>query len=556
MRKLIEIVSIIVILVTNIFPGERNKMLHFEITSEKDTFALKEPIFVTFKVTNSGTAIVFPFEYNSTDVITLNLYNDRGEKIAEADGYSEEERFTGVPSNREKQENLKTTPFKNGETIEWVENILSYFTISSPGTFYLAAVLRFAPQGVLVSSGKIKLCITMVNFKSFDVVFDPLKDFRLGLLEQFEVSGKSRTVYHLKSEFDFQDIASGTFKQELNGMPDLSIADFKDSQGNQELEYWKWLVWLKDNLLSLTYFTMNTPQKKIFTYKIVDNNAEIAGRPIFHQDKSVSVYVLSTKDMKKYDLNVYLFNVEGKFITKTLISSFDFKPHPMYVCVNLNFNKPQLYLAFGKNNNLPIILARIIDNVLTSEELFAEKNLFGSFSKPPQNLCVNLIHVFPDLTRLTQPLTKDEKELMRKYSSRDDSKITPAVIASITVQTEDRQALKLVKIPVSMEPDIEQQVKIIDIDLKNKYFPEREKIIYSDILQAEMSGLHAIFVSSEGIVYYFREGQHIVPVTGISPVFSNNIKLVQGEKLQVYLIYPDGKKGLSQKMLYEPKLPF
>jgi hypothetical protein len=71
-----------------------------------------------------------------------------------------------------------------------------------------------------------------------------------------------------------------------------------------------------------------------------------------------------------------------------------------------------------------------------------------------------------------------------------------------------------------------------------------------------MSGLHSIFVSSGGIVYYFREGQHIVLVTGISPVFSNSIKLVQGEKLQVYLIYPDGKKGLSQKMLYEPKLPF
>lgn len=535
--------------------AREKKMIAFDISIESEEFALQEPIYIDFKIKNQGDPIELPFAYDETDVVTLFLYNDKNEVIGTMDGYMQAEKSEGKSLFREKQGNLKTATLAKDQTLAWGEDLLTYFNLKQPGTYYIRAFLKFEPQSLALYSNKQKFAVLPSMHNYVDIINDPLSLFSVCYLKQFVKSNKWKTFYKIPSNHNLEeDYVSGKFRKSLGNSPLLSL------NGNSErLEPVKWIVWKDKQNIQYTNFYDEKPLKVIYTYDPGLDNFEIIGRPVCGIDSGLKIFLLTMSRSNEYCLLELSFSQDGKFKSKEELYTCNYRPSPFSICVN----KTTIYAAFGKNDTLPLQLINLSEKPCRGEEIFTDKSLLGLYEKHPDDLTLKVVGIIPDLvTMLTSAELKEREQFLKEIPKKVGDAmmkmkkaVSSSVLAAVTIKKKDKQVIKLVRIPVSNDPSPDEQVKIIHIDPDPLKISSKNNFIGANLIQAQYSGLNALFMSDNGALYYYRENEPLEAVAKSSPRLVNKSILLTGEKYKIFLLYPDEHKGVVSKLLFDPDLP-
>ncbi|MFW6221150.1 MAG: hypothetical protein ACOC4C_01685 [Fibrobacterota bacterium] len=482
--------------------------LKIELSNEK--FFSQQSIPVYVRMVNGPEDATIPYRFSETDVFTFELSNEQGKVLSKADGYTAVER-RGRKVIKTPQNKLQTKKLKAYEKMEIKEELLRFIPVNGSGSYNLKALFRFEPQGISLISNTVSFHVkenhcTWFDFNDSENVFFFIQYTGNSLIGH--ISSRKKTLGFRKgAAVSRPDLPEGL----------LSESDFVVRPDDTMHNYYRWILFKGETELMACKFYGDTFSE--FYSDTFTSPSSIIGRPVQHQDYSLSVTMISEKKKVhriKYDCD---FN----FIKDDHLINLDFIPRIITAETDI-FER--FYLAHDTEKVLPIKLKTFENNTIVGDRNVIDKKDIPFFSKDDTGTAIVTI-------------------LSLNVSVRNHNAM--ALLALLLVGNEWTSEVYMIKAPI--DPAEKDNMVLIKQPVGGLLIEENEEVIAGHIVEDNKRLLHAVFCSTHGKVFYSKQGQYpecVLTMTENSK-FPQLLVTLRGD---IHLIYNEPGFGIKQQVLH------
>ncbi len=496
---------------------------------------VSESLLIQLQLTNDTTPVEIPFQIDELGLVTLILYDEKGNLMAEADGRQKIYRRGGTPPHL-LPENLDIGELPPNETIEIDENLLEFMDIAQPGTYFLQARFVYAESGINAESAKAPFEVKSNECDWADYLVDQICAPVMFSLQHHADDNGSKSLLQISNprnpEYIFGRI---NLKLPPQVQPMISQADFTNAL-TFEHDLFRWIAWTDKKELYLVNFDVNKVLTGMLKPEINFEMDALLGRPIQHEDKGGAVLLSSKNDETGYKIHRLRFDQAGKTLDTKFIKEILPTPYPSAVAADW---RNYCYLIHGSKNRLPVFLHRF------NEKLESEQRLV---------------------------LTG------RHFRVRDDEEFYPVEVQIMCVQVDVKTNLSSaaalviasVERPVPMvylarypletyAEDILPSMKQVPLDFLEK----GETVVTADIAQTvagdfDLSSdfyLFALLGTSMGRVFAISPNeQPLLIKTGPQDKIRAVPRLIRGEDGSVHAFISTESSGMQHQVIYTPPI--
>ena len=504
----------------------------FDLAISRREFAMQEPVMLTFSLTSPDAAVMVPLHYSTTDAITVSVYDSTNTLISSATGYDALQRTQEEPVNILDQNELTKVELPAGKTLIWEQNLLSFVSVPGPGTYFIEAVFNFSPSAIAATSPRAELTIMETATRYCDIVTDHICITETYLLQCSSIDSEQVIAPHVAGPGIFPAWRSGRLSAKTTAPALVAKADFADHT-SFEYDLYRPFAWIDGNELVAAFFSTDSGEARIlFRHPVPAACPALFGRPVFHKDGSISVYI-SLPELPQKPVRKLTFSSQGALAADTTLAELDYIADPVSGTADWEGNS---YRIFGNAGGLPIrIMTESSRGKVSIGTLLTEEQLLGLFMVKPDPFSIRVMAIHADIGADAAPDT--------------------ALLALILIEDEKGRTVQTIRIPWNMAASSENTVRIDSPLFKSDLLKAGERIISGDIIQLPHGATHSVLISDTGTVFYSgaKDAYSVrlaVPSTGLSAV-----RLCKGQFGNLYLVHPVAAKGLASTLLYAVPRP-
>jgi len=518
---------------------ERNSMkldLDLELKTNEVVVGQSIPMLVTLKNKDKKSQKI-PFLIDTGIVTNFILYNEQEEIINEFNGVTIALN-EGMPPDL----TVSMVDLGKGESWNWDVDLLAYQRSFAIGKYFIQALYRFKDMDIEVKSKKEEFIVNSNQPVFMDVLQDQvmvnmLYTFQTHLVDK---SKDEEVLFNMGYNSKPGSFLFGcTLKLDSGILPTISKVEFANAMDFDHDTY-RWLAWKKDKSLFLT--SVFRDEIKVEPIEVATDlkNPTFIPRPIQHQDKGVSLFVLSEQSSKKFVITKINFNEEAKEVARDDIITIDYKPESISVSATYS---GEYHIVWGENGNLPVHWLKIDKKAkgkIKPIKIYPPKD---DKSKVDPNAPI------PDLLFLEPYLpigapTNHSILLSLSYGEQIEDKKKKDKLKDVGI----RVNLYQIMIESDNKDVIPGPSVLIEGEI-NKLSP-----LSGHVVQNHDQALMGVLGTNEGSIYYIPPSGEMTQLFELEPNLARFSKVVIGGKGSVELFYLEDKTGINISTLIGRKL--
>lgn len=485
--------------------------LVLELQNNEIFFQQNIPVMIRLEDCPQGIHI--PLSVTSTDVLSFELYDELGKIVSRGDGYTAVEN-RGRKTRRIAQELLPNKEIQTKGTIEFKEELLRYLEIKNSGNYTLKAFFKYKPDGINLTSNEIIIKVK----KNVCTWFDFIDSESLMFFVQHNSECLIGRVSSLQKTLGFRKGCSCS-------LPKLSLGTFSDVDfmvrpGDTAHNYYRWILFQTESGISACTFDGNS--FSIMKEPEVPLSGKLIGRPIQHEDYSLSVFLLNNKN----DIHVLTYDKDLKPLKDTLLTSLDYKTQLISSATDLSGKS---YIAYGVDKGFPVTL-----------EIFEKGTLIASETVINEK----------DLPFLKKSKSGSVKVSVLWLNASVKNQNSMALLALLLAEDEWSKKMYMVRIPLPLSQETIPQV--VEYAIGGLLIQSNENLVSGHIVQDNKGIMHAIAFSTYGNVIYSQSAVYpkLILESGSFPDGCHP-RLLVTLRGDIHMVYADRDLGIGQKILHQ-----
>lgn len=512
----------------NVFANKRGVNMQFELSLNKNTYIYQEPMYLTFKLTSHQTNVRVPLEYYETTAIRVSLFDENKNELQQTTGHEINSRVDGWRIMHEDQEKLETVVLPKKKTLEWTELLSNFVDIPGPGKYYVKAGFVFEPSGIDIEAEMYEINIIPSQAIYIDYLYDYISNPHNFMIITQKADQRTSHLAYITGRYIFPPSEGICLPETFPSGALIAKADFSYSK-TFEYDMFRLYAGIEDKSLMVGFvnYLDDFPETKI-SYKksALSENTALFGRPIQHEDKSITVFLSDGNGVESKRISI-----DGELVQSKNIDIQHSNPHPSY---NTALNDGTVYFVYGDNGSLPVCHTALNpDKSVNTSEVLSEKQILGSFSSKPESLDISILFMDP---------------LIRK------GEMDPCIVVMLLITEENKQYIKVVKVPWGENASAARTLEIHSPVIDPKLLKPNEKIVLGKSVRIVDYGLFSMIATNKGNVF-FSDGKSYEKCASVDPHNLSGVSLVESDGGDVYLLYPEKDRGLQTLKLFTlPKL--
>jgi len=493
--------------------------MKFEFEVPKSTVTVQESVPLSFRLHNDGPDTEVPFEYDSTDVLTLSLLDADGKVICRADGYDRMERH-GVWAPRVPQSELDTGTLPADGTMVWEEDLLLYMEVQEPGSYSLLAEFKFQPSGIDLQSQSIALEVTPNDPGWIDVVDDYVSIGMTYALQRTQSDGDHVGLMRLASSSRPVTFwKGGVVPLPPDAEPRISEADFVTRE-TFDHDLFRWIIWITAGNLQAIQFSDKAPVGPAREYHLGDGNWKLVGRPIQHFELGVSVLVMDQLD-DRAEVRCLNFSDHFELLDSIELPSLAAHPYPIATAADWSGSR---YIAFAEAGKFPVHLVEFVKE--------GEARRVARIG----NMQVPVIQREIDAGNTVRVLAL-------RISAKGLIPGSKAFLITAVSEGEHGITVLLCRMPLEAHIRVGETIQVDEIMLPEQILDADERLAGGAIAETGQSGLHAVLITSQGRLLHVTKGvdPQLIQETGEARIAVPGPFLTTSEDIHLFFGPGDGR---------------
>jgi hypothetical protein len=502
--------------------------MNFELEVLQNTVAMQENVTLRFSLHNDGPNTKVPFDYDSTDVLTILLLDTDGQVVCRANGYDRMERH-GVWERRVPQIELETGDLPSDATMIWENDLLVYMDVPEPGRYSLLAEFKFQPSGIELQSQRIELEVTPNNPGWIDVMDDYVSIGMTYVLQRTESRGSSLGLLQLAlNAYPATFWKGGILPLPVDAEPLISEADFATSK-TFDHDLFRWIVWIKSGNLQASRFSENSTIDPICEYLLGNGDWKLAGRPVQHIDFSVSIPVMNQLAGQS---QLKWLNFSDKFELQSSAELPTPAVHPQPVVTASDWFGMR-YITFAEAGQFPIHLVE-----MASDNSIRKTIRLTDMEIPAVQREINL--------------GNSVRVLALRVRVKGGTKDSRALLIVIFSEGEYGKRILLGRMPLETDLAPGDATQIDTIDLTHEILANDELLVGGAIAEATPSELHAVLTTSQGQLIHITKSAipKLIEQAGYTKITAPGPFLTTSRDIHLFSAHCD-RHGIIHRMIYQ-----
>ncbi len=495
--------------------------MKFEIKLSSDSIFSGDAATLEFILSSGPQEAKFPSGYQSSDVVSVILFNDYGEEIGRSTDFEAIRRWD--PSARlEKQADMEAINLPPNQEAKWKRGLTDYFGSLPPGQYGIQGEYNFKPSGIVLRSQMAKFQALPNETAWLDVVKDDAAIGMIYLAQQPTFSDQIMMHWRAVRE-PGKILKAAAMDFSSTGKPSLALTDYH-KQSQLESAYPRWLVWSEKGEINSVLLHPEKPgHRKTFVPE--SKHIEIVSRSIQHDDLTVTIPVL---EQKRGNFHLSLIHFDSDFVPSKSIPTIHFSEQPQPAYLSSEWTG-KLYFTSAVTGNLPIRAWVLQDGKAgPSQEIVPSGWLQHNDSEVVEETVLAL-----------------ELRSGAAYTNRE------AALAVIHWRGTKSQGIRVARIPLNREKgifDIEA-TRFFDIPLEEEL--AAVEWAYAAVEQNPMRDIHALIVAQDGRVYHFQAGEGPNLVKTVQRGQISSVRLIATSQSDIYACLPGSSTGAELHLLVE-----